>query len=178
MLRWGRGSEHMHCPCTGLRYLVHFCLLRVSSIFYTFSTALLITHLCTLTLLNSSLFHRGHWSTGPHPLVCLVSPCTSLLGHIKSFFFSFFFLSFVLLESHPRHMEVPRLGVQMELQLSAYTTATAMPDLSHVCDLHHSSQQHRILNPLSEARDRTRNLMVPSWIHFSCAMMGTLGTLS
>ena len=28
----------------------------------------------------------------------------------------------------------------------------------------HSSQQRQILNPLSEARDRTRNLMVPSRI--------------
>ena len=35
---------------------------------------------------------------------------------------------------------------------------------SRVSDLHHSSQQHQILNPLSGARDRTHNLMVPSWI--------------
>ena len=28
-----------------------------------------------------------------------------------------------------------------------------------VCDLHHSPRQHRILNPLSEARDRTSVLM-------------------
>ena len=41
-----------------------------------------------------------------------------------------------------------------------------MPDLSHVCDLHHSSQQHRILNLLSEARDWTPDLVVPSQIHF------------
>ena len=34
------------------------------------------------------------------------------------------------------HMEVPRLGVQSELQLLAYATATTMPDLSHVCSLH------------------------------------------
>ena len=34
------------------------------------------------------------------------------------------------------HMEVPRLRVESELQLLAYTTATAMPDLSHICDLH------------------------------------------
>ena len=27
--------------------------------------------------------------------------------------------------------------------------------------------------PLSEPRDRTHNLMVPSLIHFCCAMMGT-----
>ena len=52
-----------------------------------------------------------------------------------------------------RHMEVPRLGVESELQLPAYTTATATWDPSHVCDLHHSSLQHQILNPLSEARD-------------------------
>ena len=50
-------------------------------------------------------------------------------------------------------MEVPRLGVESELQLLAYTTATETPDPSHVCDLHHSSWQHGILNPLSEARD-------------------------
>ena len=70
-------------------------------------------------------------------------------------------------------MEVPRLGVERELQLPAYTTATAMPDLSHVCDLHHSSGQHQILNPLSKARDQTRNLTVPSWICFCCFITGT-----
>ena len=37
----------------------------------------------------------------------------------------------------------------------------------------HSSWQHRILNLLSEARDRTYNFMVPSRIHFRCAMTGT-----
>ena len=34
-------------------------------------------------------------------------------------------------------------------------------------------RQCQILNPLNEARDRTRNIMVPSQICFSCAMMGT-----
>ena len=41
------------------------------------------------------------------------------------------------------HMDVPRLGVESELQLPAYTTATAMPDPSHICNLHHSSQWSR-----------------------------------
>ena len=68
-------------------------------------------------------------------------------------------------------MEVPRLGVKSELQLLAYTTASATQDASRVCDLHHSS--HRILNPLREARDRTRNLMIPSQIRFCYATMGT-----
>ena len=43
-------------------------------------------------------------------------------------------------------MEVPKQGVALELQLPAYTTATAMPTPSCVCDLHHSSRQGRILN--------------------------------
>ena len=45
-------------------------------------------------------------------------------------------------------MEVPRLGDELELQLQAYTTATATPGPRHVYDLHHSSRQYRILNPL------------------------------
>ena len=72
------------------------------------------------------------------------------------------FLTFLLLMWY---MEVPRLGVETELQLQVYTTATAMQDLSHVFDLYQNSWQYWILNPLSKARDRTCNLMVPSWIH-------------
>ena len=62
-------------------------------------------------------------------------------------------------------MEVPRLGVESELQLPAYTTATAMPDLSHIYDLHRISQQCVILNPLGEAEDKTRILMDASQVH-------------
>ena len=62
---------------------------------------------------------------------------------------------------HVQRMEVPRWGVEWELQLPAYATATAMQEPSHVCDLHHSSQQYFILNPLSEARDWT---VGSSWI--------------
>ena len=36
-------------------------------------------------------------------------------------------------------MGVPRLEVELELQLPAYATAVATPDLSLICDLHHSS---------------------------------------
>ena len=54
-------------------------------------------------------------------------------------------------------MAVPRLGVESELQLPAYTPATQDP--SRICDLHHSSRQCQILNPLSKARDRTSILM-------------------
>ena len=87
-----------------------------------------------------------------------------------------FIYSFCFLGLHLRHMEVPRRGIQSELQLpaSATATATARADLGCICDLHHSSWQCRILNFLSEARDRTHNLMIPNWIHFLCTTMGKL----
>ena len=83
-------------------------------------------------------------------------PC----GVSNKFFFSF-------LRSHPQPMEVPRLGVQLEeLQLPVYTTDVTMQDPSLLCDLHHSSRQHQILNLLSKARDRTCVLTDASQILF------------
>ena len=60
-------------------------------------------------------------------------------------FFPFF------LGLHLQQMEDLRLGVQLELQLLAYATATR--DASHLCDLHRSLWQHQIFNSLSKARD-------------------------
>ena len=54
---------------------------------------------------------------------------------------------FLLFRAAPAAYEVPRLGVWSELQLLAYTTAIAKPDLTHVCNLRYSSQQSWILNP-------------------------------
>ena len=61
-------------------------------------------------------------------------------------------------------MDTPRLEVELELQLLAYTTATtmAMPDPSHF--LNHSSRQHWILNPQSKKRDQNLILMETDWI--------------
>jgi len=64
-----------------------------------------------------------------------------------------YFILFVFLGLHPQHMEVPRLEAEVELQLPACTTAPATQGLSCICDLHHSSQQCQILNPLSEVGD-------------------------
>ena len=55
--------------------------------------------------------------------------------------------SFLVFRATLWHMEVPRLGVESELKLLAYTIATATSDPSHIYDLHHSSQQRAILNP-------------------------------
>ena len=50
------------------------------------------------------------------------------------------------------HMEIPRLGVNLELQRPAYTTATATRDPSRVCNLHYSSWQRRIVNPTEQGQ--------------------------
>ena len=71
----------------------------------------------------------------------------------------FFFCLFVFVGPNPRHMEVLSLGVESELQLMVYSTATATWDPSCVCSLHHSSRQYRILTTLSNARDRTHVIM-------------------
>ena len=83
------------------------------------------------------------------------------------------FISYIFLRLHPWHMEAPRLGVKLELQLPVYTTATATWDPSSICDLHHSSQQRWVLNPLSETRNRTYVLMDASQIRFRRATMRT-----
>ena len=98
----------------------------------------------------------------------LVPGTHSSLAH-----YLFFFFFFVFLGPHSWHMEVPRLGLESELQQQAYTTVTAMRDPSRICDLYHSSQQRWILNPLSKARHQTCVLMDTSQIRFHWATMGT-----
>ena len=65
----------------------------------------------------------------------------------------FFSLSLVFLGLYLGHMEVSRVGVESELHLLAYAMPTATQDPSHVCNLHHNSRQHQILNLMSKARD-------------------------
>ena len=83
----------------------------------------------------------------------LLLKATEYWTSLKSLVFFFFF--FLVWGAHPQHIEVPRLGLESELQLPLYPTATATWDLSRVFDLHHSSLQCQILNPLSKAWDQT-----------------------
>ena len=66
----------------------------------------------------------------------------------------------------------PSQGLK-QLQLLVYTTVTATRDPSRIYDLHHSSQQCHIPNPLSEVRGWTRTLKDTSQICFCCATTGT-----
>ena len=89
---------------------------------------------------------------------------------------AFFFFFFCFLGLHPKHLEIPRLGVESDLQLLAIATATQDP--SRVCDLHHRDSYAG--SPiLSEPREQTATswLLVgfisaapqqelPTWVHF------------
>ena len=70
-------------------------------------------------------------------------------------------------------MEAARLGVKSELQLPAYTAATATWDPNQVCELQHTSQQGWVPDPLDETRDQTCTLMDASRICFCCFTIGT-----
>ena len=87
------------------------------------------------------------WSVPPSPVVILDAQETSPAPLALVFFF------FGPFRATSWHMEVPSLGIESVLQLLAYATVTAVPDPSHICDLHHSSRPHCILNSLSEARN-------------------------
>ena len=99
--------------------------------------------------------------------------------HFQTFpmLFIYLFLSFVFLGPHPRHMEVPRLGVRIRATAAGYATTIATRDPSCISDLHHSSRQHCFLNPLSQARDWTWVLMDTSWFVNHWATMGTPNAL-
>ena len=65
------------------------------------------------------------------------------------------FLGFHFFLKGPHHgmWKFSGWGVESDLQLPVYPTATAMWDLSRICHLHHSLRQRQIPDTLSEARD-------------------------
>ena len=69
-------------------------------------------------------------------------------SHLQGAFFVAVFLGL-----HLQHMEIPKLGIELELQLLAYAPAMATWDPSHIFDLYRSSWQCWMLNPLNEAGD-------------------------
>ena len=71
-------------------------------------------------------------------------------------------------------MEFPRLGVESELQLPTYSTATATATWDPELCLQPTPQlmQRQILNPLSGARDPSHVLMDTSWVHYRLSHVG------
>ena len=95
-----------------------------------------------------------------------------ILRHCFSFFllftYLFFMFYFLLFRAAPEAYGSSQARGLIGATAAGLCQATETWDPSHVCNLHDSSRQFRILNPLSEARDRTRNPMVPSRIPFCC----------
>ena len=108
-------------------------------------------------------FRKVMWE-GVCEHVCV---CVCVAGGRRALSFFFFFLFCFLGPTHGMWRFPVQRSNRNYSCLPSYT-ATAMPDPSHVCNLYHSPWQCWILNPLSKTRDRIRNLMVPSWIHFRC----------
>ena len=84
-----------------------------------------------------------------------------------------FFFFFVFSGPHPQLMEIPRLQVKLELQAASLHHSHSNMGSETCCDLHHSSRQQWILNPLSKARDPTQVLTDTSQLHYYWATMRT-----
>ena len=130
----------------------------------------------TYTIAHGNARSLTYWArpgiepTASWILVMFLIYC-SVTGTPHLSFLTLCLFSLCFLGPHSWHMEFPRLGVESKLQLPAYTTA--VPDLSHIWNLYHSSWQHQILNPLGKARDLTCILMGTSWVCYCWAMTGT-----
>ena len=112
---------------------------------------------------------------GLHFASCHHWDCLMAIWQHPGFFWVFFFLffCFCFFFFFFRATPVAYGGSQAKDLIGATATATVTWDLSRVYDPHHSSWQCQILNPLSEARNRTHNPMVPSWIRFHFTTTGT-----
>ena len=105
---------------------------------------------------------------------CIVNPKSQWLSSLSHAFsppFSHpsFLPAFLLFRATP----VAYGSSQDRGQIGAYVTATAMQDLSLICDLYHSLQQCQILNPPSRTRYGTWIFTDTSWVHFCWATIGT-----
>ena len=95
---------------------------------------------------------------------------------LRTFIFIYLFIYFYLLFCLLRATPAAHGGSQARGPIGAAVASLhhSHSNPSHICNLHHSSWQCQILNPLRKAKDQTRNLMVPRQICFHRAMTRTL----
>ena len=110
------------------------------------------------TLTSSPQSSCYHLLTASHPrqFPTFAPPLLYTAAHRSFFFFFFFFLG-----PQWRHMEIPgcmgQIGAAAASLSHSHSHTGSEP--SHIFNLHSSLWQCWILNPLSEARDQTCNLM-------------------
>ena len=75
------------------------------------------------------------------------------------FFFFFFFFFFAFFRTAPAAYGSSQARGRIRAAAATYATATAMQNPSLMCNLHHSSPQCQIPDPLSKARGRSPILM-------------------
>ena len=124
-----------------------------------------------LEVINCSLLSLIRWPSVFYDIGLLKELGLGVLNQVYCYCCCCFV--FCLFRAEPAACGGSQTGVESELWPLAYTTATATWDPSPICDLHHSSQQRQIPNPLGETRDQTHNLVVPGWICFCGTVMGT-----
>ena len=78
----------------------------------------------------------------------------------------YIYIFFCLFRAEPAAYGCSQVRGRIRAVASGLATATAVQDLSHICNPHHRSQQCWILNSLSEARDQTRILMDTSKVRY------------
>ena len=88
-------------------------------------------------------------------------------------YFSLFFLLFFFFRATPTAYGSSQAKGRIGAVAASLHHSTTMWDPSHICDLHHSSQQCRIPDPLSKARDQTGILMDASRVPLHCTTTGT-----
>ena len=85
---------------------------------------------------------------GPPPQIFLRKRVRN--ARIINYVIYVFIFLFCFLGLHLLHTEIPRRGVELKLLPQAHATAPAIPDLSHICNLHQSPQQRQLPDPRIE----------------------------
>ena len=111
----------------------------------------------TYTTAHGNVGSLTHWAR-PGIRTCVLTDASQIRFHWATTGTSYFIFCF--LGPHLQHMELPWLGVELELQLLACVTAATTLDPSCIFNLHHSSWQCQILNSGSEARIRPASFWI------------------
>ena len=125
-------------PASMMICLCHFGIYLEFYLWWFWCTA--IQNVCVVKHINDVIWNAFHW-VGSVKYLCVISSSLITLG----FIFRGFFFSFCLLRAAPAAHGCSQARGPVGPQSHSNAWATAMPDPSLICNLHHSSRQCRIL---------------------------------